>query len=71
MPVNDPPYPIICRTTKYHSRKRPLLLGMMTASTKAASFPNIDSIVDSILNMKLRKSRGKDGKLNICKMSDF
>ena len=43
----------------------------MADSSKAVSVPNIDLSGESILNMILRKARGKDVKLKICKLSDF
>ena len=71
MPSNDLPYIIISRTSKAHTRERLLLLGLMNASSKSASVPNIDLIGERMLKIKLRKSRFKDGKLKICKLSDF
>ena len=43
----------------------------MADSSKAVSVPNIDLSGESILNMILRKARGKDVKLKICKLSEF
>ena len=43
----------------------------MAASSKSASVPNIYLSVERMTKMKMRKSRGKDIKLNICKLSDF
>ena len=61
MHAKDPTDPIIYRTAKAHSRKRLLILGLMGASTKSISVPNIDLSGDTILKKKLRKFRGKDG----------
>ena len=44
---------------------------MIDASYKDASVPNIDLNGERMPKTKLRKSRGKDGKLNICRLSDF
>ena len=69
--AKEPPDTIISRTKKYHSSKRLLLLGLMDASNKAPGVPNIDLRGYSMLKMKLKKFRDKDGQLNICKLSDF
>ena len=71
MPAKDPPGIIRYRTLKDHSKNILLLSGLMTVSSKAVSVPNIYLSGERILNMKLRKSRGKYGKLNICKLSYF
>ena len=71
MPTKDPPDPIISSTAKSHTRKILLLLGLMYDSNKISSVPNIDISGESMLNTKLRKARGKDGKMKICKWSDF
>ena len=71
MPAKNPPDPIIYRTAKAHATKRLLLLGLMSASSKSASVTNIELSVERILKINLRKDRGKDVKLKICKLSDF
>ena len=61
--------PIRSKTEKYHARKILLILGLMDASSEDVSVPNIDLSVERMLKMNLRKSRGKYGKLKICKLS--
>ena len=61
--------PIRSKTEKDHARKRLLILGLMDASFEDVSVPNIDLSGERMLKMKLRKSRGKYGKLKICKLS--
>ena len=65
IPAKEPPDPIIYRTSKDDASKTLLLLSLMDASSKAASFPNIDLSGERIMNTKLRKSRGKYVKSNI------
>ena len=43
----------------------------MDAFSKSTSVPNINLSGERILEMKLRKERGKDGKPRICKLSVF
>ena len=69
--ANEPPDTIRYRNVNAHSRKRLLILGMMAASSKAASVPNIDLRGERMLKTKLRKAIRKYGKLKICKLSDF
>ena len=71
MPSKDLPDPIKYSNAKAHTRKRLLLLDIMAASTKDVRVPNIYLRVERVINMKPRKARGKDGMLNICKLSDF
>ena len=71
LPAKETSDTIRSRTTKYHARKRLLLLVLISSSSKSASVPNIYLSVERMLKMKLKKSRDKDGKLKICKLSDF
>ena len=71
IPAKDKPDPIIYRTEKAHARKRVFLLGMMATSSKSASVYSIEISGENILDMNLRKTIGKDGKLKIFKLSDF
>ena len=71
MPAKELPYPIIYRTKKSHARNRLLLLGLMNASTKSSSFPSIGLSRDRLLKINMIKSRGRYGKLKICKMGDI
>ena len=66
-----PPDPIRYNTAKARARKRLLLLGLMSDYSKYVILPNIYLSGERMLNINVRKSRGKDGKLNICKLSDF
>ena len=65
MPAKEPLDPIISRNVNDHKRKRLLILGLITASSKYTSVLNIDISEERMLEMKLSKSRGKDGKLKI------
>ena len=61
MPVKYPSYLISSSTEKALARKIILLLGLMDASTKTTSVPNIDIVEERMPIMKLRKSIGKGG----------
>ena len=63
MPAKETPGLIRYRTEKAQTRNRLNLLGLLYASSKAASVPNIDLSRERMLKMKMRKSTGKDGKL--------
>ena len=67
----EPPGNIRSRTVRSHTRKRLIILGLMAASDKPTGVPNIDLSGEKILNMKLRKSRGKDGIWKISKLIGF
>ena len=56
-----PPDNIRFRTAIAYSRKRILLLCLMSTSIKSAGVPNIDLSGERMLKTKLRKYRGKDG----------
>ena len=71
MPAKEPPGTIRYRTEISNARKRLIILGLMAASDKHAGVPNIDLSGERILNMKLRKSRGKDGIWKISKLIGF
>ena len=71
MPVKDPTDPIRSSTVEARENKILLLLGMIAASYKSVSVPNIDLSVEIMLKMNLRKARGKYGKLKIFKLSGF
>ena len=65
IPPKDTPDPIGSSTAKDYARKRKFLLGMMSASSKAVSFPDIDLSGEKMPKIKLSKSRGVVGKLKI------
>ena len=46
-------------------------MGLMSASSKYDSVPNVDLSVERTTKKNIRKDRGKDGKLNICRLSSF
>ena len=71
MPDKEPPDPIISSTAKSYARKRILVLGLIAASSKTISVPNINLSGKRMLNMNMRKSRGNYGKLKSSKLSDF
>ena len=71
MPSKEPPNSIRSRTVKAHEKRIILILGLMSASSKPASVTSIELSGERMLNMKLRKGRGKNDKLNICKLSAF
>ena len=71
IPYKETPDPIRSSTKRAHSRKRLLVLGLMAASSKYLSVPIIDLSLERMLKMNLSKSRGKDGKLKILKLSAF
>ena len=70
-PSKEPPDTIIYRTSHSHTMNRLLLLDLMSASNKDDGISNIYLSRERILKTKLSKSRGKDGKLKIYKLSDF
>ena len=49
MLAKEPPDPIIYKTKKAHARNQLLLLGLMDASSKDSSVPNIDLSGDRVL----------------------
>ena len=71
MRAKDPPDTIKYSSTNNCVRKRLILVCLMAVSTKYSGVLNIDLSVERMLNKKLSKSRGKDGKLKICKLSYF
>ena len=71
MPEWGPPDTIIYRTENAHTRNIVLPLGMMDASSKVTNSLNKDLSGERIMKMNMRKYRGKDEKLNICKLRNF
>ena len=71
MPAKDPPDLIKYMTEKDDARKIIFFLGVMAEFSKSASVSSIDLSGEMMLSVKQRKSIGKDGKLNICKLSAF
>ena len=55
MPEKESPDHIIYRTTKAHTRKRLIILGLMADSPKSTSAPNIDISGERITKMNMRK----------------
>ena len=71
MPAKYPHNPIIYRTSKDQEMNRLLIVGMMATPSKDSIVTNIQLSGERIIKTKLRKSSGKNGKLKICKLSNF